>query len=71
VNDELERTWKEAGVAKVKLLYQHLPGQTEESHGNPQSVQSVFRPTTEPVTSRIKSRSANHSTTMFMKVQPT
>jgi hypothetical protein len=32
VNDELERIWKEAVVAKVKVLSQHLPGGTEESH---------------------------------------
>jgi hypothetical protein len=38
VNDELERTRKEAGVAKVKLLSQHLSGGTEESHENPVSL---------------------------------
>jgi hypothetical protein len=32
MNDELERIWKEAAVAKVKVLSQHLPGGTEESH---------------------------------------
>jgi hypothetical protein len=34
VNDELERMWKEAPVAKFKMLSQHLLGGTEENHEN-------------------------------------
>jgi hypothetical protein len=32
VNDELERIWKEADVAKFKVTSRHLPGGTEENH---------------------------------------
>jgi hypothetical protein len=31
LNDELERIWREAVVAYVKIL-SHLPGLTEETH---------------------------------------
>jgi hypothetical protein len=37
VNNELERMWKEAVMAKFKVLSQHLPGRTEENHKKPQS----------------------------------
>jgi hypothetical protein len=32
MNNELERVWKEVVVAKFKILFQHLPGGTEENH---------------------------------------
>jgi hypothetical protein len=32
VNDELEMTWSEAVVAYFKVLFQHLPGGTEENN---------------------------------------
>jgi hypothetical protein len=32
INNELERMWKEAIVAKFKVLSRHLPGGTEENH---------------------------------------
>jgi hypothetical protein len=38
VNDEMERMFKEAVVAKVKVLSQHFLGGTEENHENLQSV---------------------------------
>jgi hypothetical protein len=63
VSNELERMWKEAVV--VKVLSQHLPGGTEENHEKPQYEELVSRPRFEHGTSRIRSRSANHSTTMF------
>jgi hypothetical protein len=34
VNDDLERMWKEAAVAKFKMLSQHLLGGAEENHEN-------------------------------------
>jgi hypothetical protein len=34
VNDAMERIWKEV-VTNFKILYQHLPGMTEENHKNP------------------------------------
>jgi hypothetical protein len=34
VNKELERIWNEAIVAYFKVLSRHLPGGTEENHGN-------------------------------------
>jgi hypothetical protein len=37
MNVELERMWKEAVLALFKALSLHLPGGTEESHGNSQS----------------------------------
>jgi hypothetical protein len=32
LNNELEKIWKEAGVASFKVLSQYLPGETEENH---------------------------------------
>jgi hypothetical protein len=63
VNNKLERMWKEAVVAKSKEPSR--PGGTEENHENPQSGQPVSGLRFEPWTSRIRSRSANHSTTTF------
>jgi hypothetical protein len=37
VIDELERMWKEAVVAKFKILSRNLPGVTDENNENPQS----------------------------------
>jgi hypothetical protein len=37
LNNELERMWKEAVVAKCEVLSQHLPGVTDENHGKLQS----------------------------------
>jgi hypothetical protein len=65
VNNELERMWKEAVVAKFMVLSRHLPGGTKENHEKPQSGQPVSGPRIEHGTSRIRSRSANHSTTTF------
>jgi hypothetical protein len=50
--NELERMWKEAVMVKFKVLYQHLPGGTEENQ-EPQSAQPVSGPRFEPGTSRI------------------
>jgi hypothetical protein len=37
VNDELERMWKEAVVAKFKVLSWDVPEETEETHKKSQS----------------------------------
>jgi hypothetical protein len=34
MNEELERMWKEAMVAYLKILTQHLPGGSEENNNN-------------------------------------
>jgi hypothetical protein len=61
MNNKLERAWKEAVMAKFKVLSWHLPEGTEK---NPQSRQSVSRLRFEPRTSQI-SRSNNHLTVTF------
>jgi hypothetical protein len=33
----MERMWKEAVVAKIKVLSRHLLGRTDENHEKPQS----------------------------------
>ena len=35
VNDELERMWKGAALAKFKVVVWTLPEETEENHGKP------------------------------------
>jgi hypothetical protein len=37
MSNELERVWKEAVMARFKILSQHLPGETEENQEKPQS----------------------------------
>jgi len=37
VSDELERIWKEAVVAHIKVLSQHLSGRSRENHEKPLS----------------------------------
>jgi hypothetical protein len=32
MNNELERIWKEVVMAWFKVLFKHLPGETEENH---------------------------------------
>jgi hypothetical protein len=61
MNNELERICKEAVEAQFKILSWHLPGGTEESHEKPQSGKPISGSTFEPRTSRIRSRSDNHS----------
>ena len=34
VDNELERMWKEDVIAYREILFQHLPGETEENHEN-------------------------------------
>jgi hypothetical protein len=57
----MERIWKEADVAPLKVLSQHLPGGAERSYKKPQSEQPASGPRFEPDTSRIQRRSANHA----------
>jgi hypothetical protein len=35
MNDELEREWKEAAVACVKIIFQNVSGETEKYHKRP------------------------------------
>jgi hypothetical protein len=35
MNNELERMWKEGAASKYEVVFQHLPGRTEEFHGEP------------------------------------
>jgi hypothetical protein len=37
VNDELERMWEKAGIAKFKVPYLNFPGGIEENHDNSHS----------------------------------
>jgi hypothetical protein len=37
MRNELERMRKESVVAKVQIIFQHLPGGTEGSHEEPQT----------------------------------
>jgi hypothetical protein len=37
VNNELEKKWKEAVVAKFGVLFYHLSGETDDNHEYPQS----------------------------------
>jgi hypothetical protein len=37
MNNELERTWKEAVIVRFEILFWHLPGRTEETQEKPQS----------------------------------
>jgi hypothetical protein len=37
LSDEFEMVWKEATVSYLKVLVQHLPGQTGLNHKRPQS----------------------------------
>jgi hypothetical protein len=32
MSNELERNWKEAVMVTFRILFQHLPGETEENH---------------------------------------
>jgi hypothetical protein len=54
VNNELERMWKEAAMAYLKILTRHLPGLTEELHENYQSELPVSWPRFEPHTSELE-----------------
>jgi hypothetical protein len=53
MNDNLERTWKEAVGAKFKVLSRHLPGGTEEKHETPRREKPVSESRFEPGTFRI------------------
>jgi hypothetical protein len=44
VPTELDCRWKEAVLAQFELLFQNLPGGTEEHHKNPQSELQVSEP---------------------------
>jgi hypothetical protein len=57
--------WKEANMALFKGLSRHLPEGTEKNHEKPQSGWLVTGPRFETGTSRIRSRSANHSAVTF------
>jgi hypothetical protein len=35
MNNELERTWKEAVMTYLKIMSQHVSGETEENHETP------------------------------------
>jgi hypothetical protein len=35
MNNELERWWKEVAMAQFEILFQHLPGGTEENQDQP------------------------------------
>jgi hypothetical protein len=37
VNNELQRSYNEATLAGFEVLFPHLAGDTEETHGKPQS----------------------------------
>jgi hypothetical protein len=37
ISDELERMWKEDGIASFEILSWHLSGGTEKNHTRPES----------------------------------
>jgi hypothetical protein len=41
MNNKFERLWKEAVLAYLRALSQHLPGRSEENHRKPQSGKSI------------------------------
>jgi hypothetical protein len=49
MDNELEIIWKEAVYGLIEVLFQHVPGGTEENHEKHQLGQTRF----EPKTSRI------------------
>jgi hypothetical protein len=59
-----ERMWKEAVVAKFKVLSQRLPGGIKENHEKLVRMVSL-RAEFEPESSRIRNRSVNHWTMTF------
>jgi hypothetical protein len=65
INNELERMWKEAIVAQLKyytnIYLERLKKTTQNLSQDSRSSRSRF----EPETSRIRSRSANHSVATF------
>jgi hypothetical protein len=50
--------WKEADMEHLQTLYHHLPGETEENHNKPQTVQQVSGP---------RFRITNHTNATFSK----
>jgi hypothetical protein len=65
--DKWMMNWKGFGRKQLwsnfKVLSWHSPGGTEKNHEKPQSGEPVSGPRFEPRTSKIRSRSVNHSTT--------
>jgi hypothetical protein len=57
--------WKECRRKRPWLNLRLYAGKAEENHEKPQLEKLVFDPRFEPRTSKIGSRSVNHSTTMF------
>jgi hypothetical protein len=53
--------WSSHGL----VLFQHLPGGTEENHDNPQSGKPVSKLRFQPDTLKVQNRSINHSATTF------
>jgi hypothetical protein len=53
------------GSGRGLVLFRHLSGGTETDNEKPESGQPVPTPRYEPQTSRIRSRSVNHSTKTF------
>jgi hypothetical protein len=57
----LKECWRKRSWPNFKVLSRHLPGGTEEIHRKLQPGYPVSWPIFEPGTSRIRSRSVNHS----------
>jgi hypothetical protein len=61
----LKEFGRKRSCSNFKALSRHSPGGTEENHKKYQPEQSVSGPRFETGTSRIRSRSVNHSTPDF------
>jgi hypothetical protein len=65
MNHGLERISKEVILVQFKALSCHLPEETEEYYGKPQSGWPVPRMRFEPGTSQIQSKCSNHSAALI------
>jgi hypothetical protein len=65
MNNELERTWKEAIVAIVEVPSRHFPEETEENHENLSHDSRSPGPRFQIGTYRIGRWNANHLAVMF------
>lgn len=65
MNNELKTIWKEVVVTLFKLLSRHFPGRAEEAHKELRLGYWVSGPKFKRVTTRIRSRIANHSALAF------
>jgi hypothetical protein len=64
-DDELEWICRNQSWPNFKVLFQNLPGGSEENHENLNQDSRSLGPRIEPGTLQLQSRSFNYSTTTF------